>query len=74
MLQSVDVDIKSLEDYRSVAGDEQIEEILDLAQDLQDARVVYMNATAFGGGVVEVLTLPLSAPCAMSAWMFTGTS
>lgn len=55
MLQSVEVESKFLEDYRPVVDDEQLEEIFQLAQDLQGARVVHINATAFGGGVAEVL-------------------
>lgn len=56
MLQNVDVNAKSLEDYRPIVGDEQLAEIHDLAEGLQDARVAHVNATAFGGGVAEVLT------------------
>ena len=55
MLTSVPLSPRSIEEYRPVAGDEPIEEILELARDLRGARVVHVNATAFGGGVAEIL-------------------
>ena len=55
MLQRVEVAAKSLEDYRPIVGDEVIAEIHELAESLQGARVVHINATAFGGGVAEML-------------------
>ena len=55
MLQQVEVAGKSLEDYRPIVGDEVIAEIRELAQNLRGARVVHVNATAFGGGVAEIL-------------------
>jgi len=55
MLSKVDVQSKSLESYRAIVGDALIEEILDLAGELTGARVVHINATAFGGGVAEML-------------------
>jgi trehalose synthase len=55
MLQRVEVVAKSLEDYRPIVGDEVIAEIRELAESLQGARVVHVNATAFGGGVAEML-------------------
>ncbi len=55
MLQSVELGKKSLQDYRDIVGDEVIEEIQALARPLKGARVVNINATAFGGGVSEIL-------------------
>jgi trehalose synthase len=55
MLQNVEVEAKSLEDYRPIVGTEAIEQIHALAESLQGARVVHVNATAFGGGVAEIL-------------------
>lgn len=55
MLHQVDVGTKSLDDYRAVVRDEDVEEILDLAENLQGKRVLHINATNFGGGVAEVL-------------------
>lgn len=46
---------KSLEDYRKIIGDKKIDEILKLADPLKGARVLHLNATAFGGGVAELL-------------------
>ena len=46
---------KSLEDYREIIGDEKADEILNLAEPLKGARVLHLNATAFGGGVAELL-------------------
>jgi trehalose synthase len=55
LLGSVPTIPKSLADYRPVIGDERTEEILSLARELRDARVLHVNATAFGGGVAEIL-------------------
>jgi trehalose synthase len=55
MLEQVELEEKHLDDYRSVVGDETIAEIRELAEPLQAARVVHVNATAYGGGVAEML-------------------
>ena len=55
MLQVVKLEMKSLDDYRSIVGDEIVARIHELAASLQGARVVHINATAFGGGVAEIL-------------------
>jgi len=55
VLGSVPTTPKSLEDYRQIIGDERTDEILSLADSLRDARVLHVNATAFGGGVAEIL-------------------
>jgi trehalose synthase len=55
MLGSVHTAPKSLEEYRPVVGDEVIEEIRGLADAIKGARVLHVNATAFGGGVAEIL-------------------
>ena len=55
MLQQVEVGQKRLDDYRPIVGDEAITEIERLAAPLKGARVVHINATAFGGGVAEIL-------------------
>lgn len=54
MLKQVSVSQKSLDDYRPIVGEGKIEEIRSLAEPLKGARVVHINATAFGGGVVEI--------------------
>jgi len=55
VLQQVEVERKRLAEYRSIVGDEAITEIERLAEPLRGARVVHVNATAFGGGVAEML-------------------
>ncbi len=55
MLQRVTVEEVRLEDYRPIVGDEVLEEIQRLARGLKGAKVVHINATAFGGGVAEIL-------------------
>jgi trehalose synthase len=55
MLGSVPTTPKSLEAYRPIIGDPATEEILHLADRLRGARVLHVNATAFGGGVAEIL-------------------
>jgi trehalose synthase len=56
VLATVPTNPKSIEDYRAVIGDERTEEILVLGRELRGARMVHVNATAFGGGVAEILT------------------
>ena len=56
MLDLVPVVPKRLEDYRPVVGDHVIDEILELASPLRGLRVLHVNATAYGGGVAEILT------------------
>ncbi len=55
MLGSVPTTPKSLESYRPVIGDEAADEIRRLGASLRGARVLHVNATAFGGGVAEIL-------------------
>ena len=55
MLQPVPVGSKGLADYTHLVGRPLTQEIRDLAQDLQGLRVLHLSATAFGGGVSEIL-------------------
>jgi len=55
MLQSVPVAPKHLDDYQAIVGGEIIDDLRHLAAPLQSARVLHINATAFGGGVAEIL-------------------
>src|SRR5215216_6645680 len=55
MLQKVEVQNKSLSDYESIVGSDVIEQIREAAKPLKGARVVHINATAYGGGVAEIL-------------------
>ena len=55
MLQPVAVGSKQLADYTPICGRELIAEVRELAEPLQGSRVVHVSATAFGGGVSEIL-------------------
>jgi len=55
VLQPVATGHKSLADYTHICGRELIEEIKTLAAPLEGKRVVHVSATAFGGGVSEIL-------------------
>ena len=46
---------KSIEDYRSIAGDQEIDELLRIAENLKGARVLHLSITEFGTGVAELL-------------------
>jgi len=46
---------KTLTDYTHIFGRDQIAEIRELAEPLRGARVAHISATAFGGGVAEIL-------------------
>ena len=61
MLQYVDVGERSIDAYRGVAPDSILDELVRRAESLRDARVLHVNATAYGGGVSELLrsTVPL---------------
>jgi len=55
LLQPVGVGHKSLADYTHLVGRPLIEEIRQLVDDLNGLRVLHLSATAFGGGVSEIL-------------------
>jgi trehalose synthase len=55
VLQPVAVGHKTLADYTHICGRELITEIRELAEPLQGDRIVHISATAFGGGVSEIL-------------------
>ena len=55
MLQPVAVGHKSLADYTHLVGRPLVEEIRELVEPLQGLRVLHLSATAFGGGVSEIL-------------------
>jgi trehalose synthase len=63
VLQPVAVGTKSLSDYTHLVGRPLIEEIRELAEPLAGRRVLHLSATAFGGGVSEILytLVPLMA-------------
>ncbi len=55
MLQPVSVPHKHLNDYASLVGRALADEIRERAEPLQGKRVLHLSATAFGGGVSEIL-------------------
>jgi trehalose synthase len=55
LLQPVSVGNKSLADYTHLVGRQLVEEIRELASLSQNLRVLHLSATAFGGGVSEIL-------------------
>ena len=55
MLQEVALGHKTLTDYTHVVGKELTEQIRQLAEPLKGKRVLHVSATAFGGGVSEIL-------------------
>jgi trehalose synthase len=55
MLQPVAVTHKQLSDYTSLVGRSLAEEIRERAEALQGKRILHLSATAFGGGVSEIL-------------------
>src|SRR5436190_22154159 len=55
MLQDVALDERSLADYTHLVGRGLVEEIRTLAEPLQGKRILHVSATAFGGGVSEIL-------------------
>jgi trehalose synthase len=55
VLERVPLLEKELDDYAEVVGAETVERIRDLARPLAGKRVLHLNATAYGGGVAELL-------------------
>jgi trehalose synthase len=55
MLPKVELEDKSLAAYAPIVGEGAIAGIRQAAEPLRDARVLHVNATAFGGGVAEML-------------------
>jgi trehalose synthase len=54
-LQQVNVGHKALADYATIASRGLMEQIKALAEPLRGRRVLHLSATAFGGGVAEIL-------------------
>jgi trehalose synthase len=54
-LQRVNVGSKTLADYVSLAGRTLTDQVRALAEPLAGKRVLHLSATAFGGGVAEIL-------------------
>ena len=54
-MHEVNVGRKTLADYRSIVPKDLMTEIDELAEQLKGRQVLHVNATAFGGGVAEIL-------------------
>ncbi|HSO96783.1 MAG TPA: glycosyltransferase [Acidimicrobiia bacterium] len=55
MLERVPLLEKELAHYAGIVGDEPIAQIREAAEPLEGARVLHVSATAYGGGVAELL-------------------
>lgn len=55
MLQRVDIGERSLASYRGTAPDDLLDELEQVEADLRGARVLHVNATAYGGGAERYL-------------------
>ncbi|HEU5106662.1 MAG TPA: glycosyltransferase [Solirubrobacterales bacterium] len=55
MLQEVALGHKTLTDYTHIVGKDLTEQIRQLAEPLKGKRILHVSATAFGGGVSEIL-------------------
>jgi trehalose synthase len=55
VLQEVGLASRSLGDYTHLVGRDLIEEARELAEELRGKRILHVSATAFGGGVSEIL-------------------
>jgi trehalose synthase len=55
VLERVPLLEKQLADYAGAVGIDAVDRILELAEPLRGARILHLNATAYGGGVAELL-------------------
>ena len=55
-LRKVEATPRRLDDYRGIAADELLDETAALAAAIDGARILQINATAYGGGVAELLS------------------
>ncbi len=68
-MREVNFGHKRIADYRSIVARELMAEIEELAAELRGRRILHLNATAFGGGVAEILytLVPLLADAGIEA-------
>ena len=59
-MRRVELASKAMDDYRGLIGEEAVTAIEKLAEPLRGARVLHVNATAYGGGVAELLPTLIS--------------
>jgi len=74
-MHEVNVGRKSLADYRSIVPKDLMTEIDELSERLRGRQVLHVNATAFGGGVAEILytLVPLLADVGLEVeWRILG--
>ena len=66
-LQRVTIKRKSLDDYKPIVGNETVDAIRAVAEELKGVRLLHLNATASGGGVAELLNslVPLESDCGL---------
>ncbi len=71
-MEEVEVAESRLADYREIIGEAAAGEVLDLADRARGMRVAHINATAYGGGVAEMLhsLLPLMRDVGLDAHWF----
>jgi len=55
MLERVPLLEKDIDDYAPIVGDDVVAQVREAAAPLEGARVLHLNATAYGGGVAELL-------------------
>ncbi|PCN50215.1 glycosyl transferase family 1 [Candidatus Geothermarchaeota archaeon ex4572_27] len=60
---------RRIEDYEGIIGRDEVDSILELAERVRGAKVVHVNATAYGGGVAEILKnlVPLARSIGLDA-------
>ena len=61
-----------IRDYEPIIGSNEVEVILSLAEKVNGARITHVNATAYGGGVAEILKshIPLARSVGLDArWL-----
>ncbi len=56
MLTTVPLAPRSIEEFRGIVRDEVLDELVADSKPLAGARVLHVNATAYGGGVAEILS------------------
>lgn len=55
IMQKVSVLPKKIDDYIDIVGEEKVNNLKKLAKSLKNKKIMHVNATAYGGGVAELL-------------------
>ena len=53
---------KSVEEYRAVVGDREVDEIEEISKHLSGIKIKHVNSTKFGGAVAEILKSCINYP------------